>query len=69
MLGCECQIELPFFAKGDSYNGSQNSESLMLIHIKLVTQMMKGSIFQVKGNTLLLHLMLLKRHYTAYFSL
>lgn len=69
MLGCECQIELPFFAKGDCYNGSQNSESLMLNHIKLVTQMMKNSIFQVKDNTFLLHLMLLKRYYTVDFSL
>lgn len=62
MLGCECQIELPFFVKGDCYNGSQNSESLMLNHIKLVTQMMKNSIFQSKGDTYLLHLMLLKRY-------
>lgn len=60
MLGCECQIELPFFVKGDRYNGSQNSESLMLNHIKLVTQMMKNSIFQAEGDTYLLHLMLLK---------
>lgn len=62
MLGCECQIELPFFVKGDCYNGSQKSGGLMLNHIKLVTQMMKNSIFQAKGNSYLLHLMLLKRY-------
>lgn len=69
MLGCEYQIKLPLSAKGDSYNGSQNSESLMLNCIKLVTQMMKNSIFQVRGNTFLLNLMLLQRYYTADFSL
>lgn len=62
MLGCECQIELPFFVKGDCYNGSQNSESLMLNHIKLVTEMMKNTIFQAEGNTYLLHLVLFKRY-------
>lgn len=51
MLGCECQIELSFFAKEGCYNGPQNSESLLLNHVKLVTQMIKNSILEVKDNT------------------